>query len=233
MKKGLRQGACQDIKDGRLPLQKEYPSGPRPANPLPCAPPPSVIGAPKLMLHSETIKDVLPVPLFLELREEMREWDLTNAPNPGNPPFLRLWDLTNLLYFQASTVVKLKVQRLLKTDLRLVKIHTNGQFAGQESAFHTDFPMEKVWTFVLFTEKNWVTSWGGEFVCFNPGTREYEYCPYIPNSGVLIPSNWEHFGSAPNSSTREMRTSVAFSYATPLVADSIFTGYPTIANKFR
>ena len=69
-----------------------------------------------------------------------------------------------------------------------------------------------MWTFVLFTEENWNTQWGGEFVTQDPVSKEYKYVSYIPNNGTLVPSNWLHYGKSPNSYTDQLRTSVAFSY---------------------
>jgi hypothetical protein len=64
----------------------------------------------------------------------------------------------------------------------------------------------------LFTELEWDTQWGGEFVCQHPDTKEYFYTPYIPNTGVLIPSWWQHCGHPPFPCTDKIRTTVAFSY---------------------
>jgi hypothetical protein len=67
-------------------------------------------------------------------------------------------------------------------------------------------------TLVLFTNYNWDTNWGGEFVCYNPIKKRYEYTPYVPNTAVVIPSSWEHKGSNPNNVTHKLRTSVGFMY---------------------
>ena len=48
----------------------------------------------------------------------------------------------------------------------------------------------------------------------NPDLKKHQYFHYASNWGVLIPSNWAHWGDPPNSHTDELRTSVAFSYAT-------------------
>jgi len=118
----------------------------------------------------------------------------------------------NLVYFQASSYIKLKIMRYLKIQLSLIKIHFNAQTSFQETAFHTDFDDDNVWTVILFSEPEWNIEWGGEFVVFDRTTNRYNYVPYIPNSAVLIPSNWEHKGTSPNSLTSSLRTTVAFSY---------------------
>jgi hypothetical protein len=118
-----------------------------------------------------------------------------------------------LVFYDASVTVKLKILKHIKEKIQLIKIHVNGQTALQKSNFHTDFIPEKTWTFVLFTEFSWNTQWGGEFVCQNKETGGYHYTPYIPNHGVLIPANWQHYGCSPNAFTEKLRTTVAFSYA--------------------
>ena len=78
--------------------------------------------------------------------------------------------------------------------------------------FHKDFLQPWVWTFVLFTNLEWNQEWGGEFVCYNTNTNKYNHVPYIPNRGVLVPSNWDHYGSSPNALTDNLRTTIGFSY---------------------
>ena len=95
----------------------------------------------------------------------------------------------------AATTILLKVKRYLRQDIRLLRIHSGAKYFGCEPAFHTDFKEDYCFTFVLFTNRYWNTNWGGEFIAQNPITNEYNYVPYIPNNGVLVPSNWEHTGT--------------------------------------
>ena len=86
----------------------------------------------------------------------------------------------------------------LRRDIKLCKIHANGQTAGQNTIFHKDWEEHGVWTFIYFNQPYWDVEWGGEFVCQTPDD-EYHFTPYVPNSGVFIPSNWLHKGQPPNS----------------------------------
>ena len=166
------------------------------------------------------IKDVLPVSTFFSLRDEFKHtgWGLYNYSNNFDKENERIsWKLneTNdkLIFYQCASIIKFKLQKYLKQDLIFIRVHSNGATFGQTCRFHVDFNEDNVWTFVLFTEKNWNTQWGGEFITFDPINQEYKYTPYIPNSGALVPSNWQHYGAAPNDTTDKMRTTVAFSYA--------------------
>lgn len=118
----------------------------------------------------------------------------------------------NLVISQCGSQIKLKIKKYLKTELRLLNRHINGQTSDQPGTFHHDYEQDSVWTFILFCAPFWNTNWGGEFVCYDPEESKYKYVPYIPNSGCLIPSKWEHYGSAPNNKCKILRTSIGFCY---------------------
>ena len=165
------------------------------------------------------VKNVLPEELLVQLYKEFfNSWCLTNSSysynntGEGENLFWSTSEKNSLHLFDASIIVKLKILKYLKKDIRLVRIMTNGQTRGQVSRFHPDYYPNCYYTFILFSSLEWNSNWGGEFVCLNPNTKEYKYVPYIPNTGCLIPSNWEHMGSSPNSSTDKMRQSIAFSF---------------------
>ena len=163
------------------------------------------------------VKDVLGINLFVDLNKTLHEhsrWRFTNRSYDGGDPswgYDSVLD-SQLLFFEVATIIKLKVQRHIKKNIHLCKIHCNGQTCGQASQFHDDFPFDDTWTFIFFTECDWNTQWGGEFVSQNPNTKEYFYTPYIPNTGALIPSIWQHYGQSPNANTQRLRTTMAFSY---------------------
>ena len=118
----------------------------------------------------------------------------------------------NLKLISQSPKIKLAIKKVLRVpfDIHLNRINTNIQFSGQETTFHTD-GSGWCWTAVLFTELNWNTNWGGEFVCLtNEG--DYAYVPYIPGNLVLFDATQEHKGSCPNFSTKNFRSSVAWTY---------------------
>lgn len=164
------------------------------------------------------IKDVLDIDLFIHLNDTMNmymRWKLNNRSYAGKEHVVSWGTFPRngeLLFFKAATIIKLKLLKHLRHKIQLVKIHYNGQTSGQTSEFHSDFDEDLCWTFVLFTEKEWDTQWGGEFVCQHPETDEYFYVPYIPNTGVLIPAHWQHMGQPPIPCTDSLRTTVAFSY---------------------
>ena len=168
------------------------------------------------------IKDVLDRDLFLSVYEDLHEhsnWKLINNSYENDSE--KSWGVypshDNLTFYKASITIKLKILKYIKKHIKLCKIHCNGQTRGQMSRFHNDFDEDDVWTFVLFTQNNWNTQWGGEFVSQHLKTKEYFYTPYIPNTGALIPSNWEHYGQSPNMSTCELRTTIAFCYTVPKI----------------
>ena len=143
------------------------------------------------------------------------------------------WGLSNeqrnneLIFFKVATIIKLKcIQKYIRKKLQLTTIMYNGQTSGQKSEFHHDSPTtglndDSVWTFVHFTEHYWNTQWGGELVVQYPVGDEFDYfyAPYIPNSGVLFKSGWEHFGASPNHCTDNLRTTVGYTFTETSVLD--------------
>lgn len=163
------------------------------------------------------VEDVIPYWLFKSLQDEYHftGWKMNNVSS-DNPGERYAWSINThqpnqLIFYQIATYVKYKIQKYIKKDLRFIRAHTNLYVYGQTGKFHKDFVEDKTWTFILFTTPNWNTQWGGEFVCYDG--KEYSYVPHIPNAGVLIPANWEHYGSCPNELANCSRTSIGFSFA--------------------
>lgn len=173
------------------------------------------------------IENILPDSKFHSLRDEFvySGWTLDNysyGPEVGDKASWQLTESNNkLILYECASIIKLKIQKYLKQDLILIKVHSNGNTFGQTQQFHIDFTSDNIWTFVLFTEENWNTQWGGEFVSLDPTSKTYKYTTYVPNSGALVPSHWEHYGAAPNERTSNLRTTMAFSYTSLQSYDSI------------
>lgn len=160
--------------------------------------------------------DVLPKTLFDEIGKELfkKGWRLSNKSAKGTRRFWTQHQSDNKIFKKAGDIVKEKIKEVTNKNIKLVKIHCNGQTTGQDGAAHIDFSQDNVWTFVLFTNQFWDVRLGGGFNVLNPDLKKHQYFHYASNWGVLIPSNWAHWGDPPNSHTDELRTSVAFSYAT-------------------
>lgn len=164
------------------------------------------------------LENVLSERKFISLSDELTSgWALTNfSDNINYSTYKNFWGILekeeDLLLIDCGIDIKLKIQKFLKKNIRLIRCHINGQTFGQSGKFHIDYSTNNTWTFILFCCKYWDTNWGGEFVCYNPLEKKYMYVPYIPNTGCLIPSNWQHYGSSPNDQTDALRVSVGFSY---------------------
>ena len=161
------------------------------------------------------LKEILPERDFLNLDafliDEGWQFKNTDASLISNSSWT-IPDLTNLTYYEVASLVIPKVKKWLKCNLSVVKIHVNGQTLGQVSSFHRDSDLDNVWTLVIFTNVGWDMNDGGEFTLFNPVTNEYVSVSYLPNTGVLFPSNWEHRGACPLSTKAGVRTSLAISF---------------------
>ena len=115
----------------------------------------------------------------------------------------------NYVFINLSTRLKLIAEYTIKKKLRLIRINTNIQFAGQDSNFHSDGDVG-YWTFLLFNQLEWDSEWGGEFVCCIGD--DYQYVPYLPNTGCLFAAHNEHKGCAPTIHCTSFRSSVACTF---------------------
>jgi len=173
------------------------------------------------------IENVLPIDKFSSLSENLISgWGLTNCSDKKRySKYRNFWGIpekeTDLQVIDCGIVIKLKLQKFLKKNIRLIRCHINGQTFGQSGKFHIDSSLNDTWTFILFCSEYWETNWGGEFVCYNPLEKKYMYVPYIPNTGCLIPSNWDHYGSSPNDQTDNLRISIGFNYSEETVYNQI------------
>jgi hypothetical protein len=169
------------------------------------------------MNSSVILKDVLPLNLFYNLDEELyTSWNLTNQSIEDGKIF---WGKdtnqeNSLTILEASSIIRLKLMKHTLRKIKLCRVQVNGLTCGQITNIHPDYVDEKYYTFIFFTNPYWELSWGGEFVCINPYTQQAEYAPYIPNTGCLIPSNWNHYGKSPNMITDNLRVTIGFSYHT-------------------
>lgn len=183
------------------------------------------------MTYPIVIKNAVPLDTYLAILDELdcSNWTLSNISNPGkNEPVF--WSVpehekSRLIYFQAASILKLKIMRHLKRDLTLYRIQVNGQTSGQVSRFHEDSPVEGTVTCVLFTAREWDSEWGGEFTLYSPEEDCLKYAPYKLNTAAFFPANWPHRGQSPNHSTHALRGSVAFSYC-PSELTEQFSRYP-------
>lgn len=184
------------------------------------------------MIEPIVIKDVLSESERLTLWDyfdrkspymsSLATWTYNNASyGKGDPVSWQHPLRTDLIFTKCATTIRLKMMKHLKRDLKLCKIHANGQTAGQNTLFHKDWEEHNVWTFIYFNQPYWNIEWGGEFVCQTPDD-EYHFTPYVPNTGVFIPSNWLHKGQPPNSLIgNEIRTTIAFTFCDPEIHDKI------------
>ena len=102
--------------------------------------------------------------------------------------------------------------------MRLIRINTNIQFHGQDSAFHTDDdyfvdnPDARCWTCVVFSEYDWDATWGGQIeIQTEENSEDYIALPFSPNCAVLFDGSLEHRGLVyPNRFAQCERKTLAF-----------------------
>lgn len=92
------------------------------------------------------------------------------------------------------------------------RIYANGQTFGLNGNFHADTNDENGYTFLYYPMKCWDLEWGGETVIMNPDLlmENANYCAPIPNSGVIFPGTWIHYGRSPTSEYKDIRITIAY-----------------------
>ena len=125
----------------------------------------------------------------------------------------------NMVFLSHTAKIRWAINKILKPDFpyELRRVNTNLQWMFQESSFHFDSYLNNgtkhwSWTFLAFTQTNWNTQWGGEFIC-QVGKTKYHNISYIPNRCVLFNGDCAHRGSAPNVFADDFRSSVAWTFA--------------------
>lgn len=172
-------------------------------------------------------KKVLSEANFASLWEEIEEnWSFINQSIKDGPVFWGKRYNNDLTSIYASSIIKLKIQKVLKRRLNLIRIQHNAQTNFQETNFHVDATADNIWTFVLFSSPYWNTNWGGELVLLNDDKQDFDYVRYFPNNGVLFPSYWEHKAHCPITSSAGIRTTVAFQFCDHSIYDILVNEYP-------
>ena len=76
-------------------------------------------------------------------------WTFNNASyGKGDPVSWQHPLRTDLIFTKCATTIRLKIMKFLRRDIKLCKIHANGQTAGQNTMFHKDWEEHGVWTFI-------------------------------------------------------------------------------------
>ena len=97
------------------------------------------------------IYDVLPNSLFDRLGDDLKYWEYCNESYKGD--FMnwgRTPDWGELIFLEAAIHIKLKIQKIIRENVRCCKLHFNGQTVGQHSSFHKDYQEDIFWTLYTF-----------------------------------------------------------------------------------
>ena len=111
---------------------------------------------------------------------------------------------------EVAEVSKYTVMKVLKKRMKLERVNTNIQFAGQHSSLHEDGGKNQ-WTLCIFVAAKWNEDWGGAFQIFIDG--EEFLTPFNPNRAVLFRADHAHKGYAPTHLCPDARLSAAFTYS--------------------
>ena len=149
----------------------------------------------------------------------------------GTPesPFWHMDDLQLEDYF--SHYLFEIIQNKFEINTKIKRIYANGQTAGQNGTPHSDSADDFSLTFIYYPNLKWKFVWGGHLTfldmksdCRDTSKKirkeihESTYFPtnttnsvsYVPNRGILFPSNIWHYAQPPNRTCTGLRTSLAY-----------------------
>ena len=123
------------------------------------------------------------------------------------------------------------IRNKLEINTKIKRIYANGQTAGQNGSPHPDSNDDFSLTFLYYPNTEWKFTWGGHLTFLdirNDRTdkslkirkelHESTYFPvnitnsvsYVPNRGILFPSNIWHYAHPPHRNFNGLRTSLAY-----------------------
>lgn len=117
-----------------------------------------------------------------------------------------------------------QIKQLIGDDYQIEEILGNAQSALQPASPHMDNVSPNAYTFILYANKKWDYTWGGQTIFFNKYWDSKTNSPKIaheeedevkcifplPNVGVFFPGNIVHYAEAPTRDFYGVRYSVAF-----------------------
>jgi hypothetical protein len=134
-------------------------------------------------------------------------WQFWHTSNPESKNFFWYMDLKEYSFFTQNLFSKIK--KNIGDDFFIKTVYANGQTFGLDGEFHIDDEDEKSFTFLYYPMLSWDISWGGETVILDLDGEVHSLYP-IPNSAILFPSKWIHYGKSPSKSFTDLRVTVAY-----------------------
>lgn len=102
-----------------------------------------------------------------------------------------------------------KIKSITGKNFDLQKVYANGQTFGMDGDLHIDSERDDAYTFLYYPTEVWDLTWSGETVIIDKDGIVHNIYPK-PNTGILFPSNWPHYGRGPSKSYGGIRITIAF-----------------------
>jgi len=170
----------------------------------------------------KTFPNVLTSELFKRVKDDVESngWIFKNRSYDGDT--ILSWTQKRndrSIILEAGNYIKGVIEKYLDDKFTLMRIHFNGQTYGQNGKSHQDYYIPGIVTFILYVNEDWEYEWGGETYVIDDKNK-LTINPVIPNSGILIPAFWYHWGNAPTV-TNKLRITIAFSYCLEEIFDTV------------
>ena len=102
-----------------------------------------------------------------------------------------------------------KIKSVIGKNFNLQRVYANGQTFGMDGEVHIDSDRNDAYTFLYYPTEVWDLTWSGETVIIDKDGIVHNIYPK-PNTGILFPSNWPHYGRGPSKSFDGIRITIAF-----------------------
>lgn len=149
--------------------------------------------------------------------EKVGAWNLQGShPKYGNKRFLMMQ--LNKDHILSSIVDSL--QSKLDKNFIVNRVYLNGQFYGMPGSPHTDSDLENHYTLLIYVNRNWDITWGGQTIFYDKtwdnNCEEViisnKYKVYYPRRGLSLffPAKILHYAESPTKDCNELRITLAF-----------------------
>jgi hypothetical protein len=136
-------------------------------------------------------------------------WSFGHTSNYDSDNYFWVMNLNDEKLF--TEILFARINEMTGKQFTLKTVYANGQTFGLDGDFHIDDPDDNAYTFLYYPMPEWNLTWGGETVIINKDNTVSNIYPR-PNTGILFPSNWIHYGKAPSRQCKELRVTIAFKF---------------------
>ncbi len=158
----------------------------------------------------QVFNNVISAEIFEKLYDQLSlgaGWSFSGTSNSKTANFIWYKDLNKNTYFSETLFKRIKL--LIGNEYQLLRVYANGQTFGLPGSLHVDSVFTDRFTFLIYANKTWHSTWGGHTIIQNESGMFDSVIP-IPNAGLFFDSRIPHCGLDPTSHCKDLRITIAY-----------------------